>query len=228
MSERRREFARQFVLNGGNGTKAAVMAGYSEADPSKAARRALLDAKVIAEIKRLSTINIGAWLPMAIGVLIELMADPTTPHDTRRKCAVDLLDRAGMAAPKGGVQVNVGVQVNGNEANALIGSIWDARKARGVSSHADRSDILVPMNAIMDAEQPALEHEPINPAWTSVEAVVDQGGGAVSSTGSRPAPSNYTSPSPPTIAKPAKSVSTSGQPEERVDGPRARAPYDYD
>lgn len=130
MSARQREFARHFVLNGGNATKAAVMAGYSASDPSVAGHRCLLHPAILAEIRRLSIVNVASFLPIAIRVLIELMCDPETPARDRISAANSLLDRGGMAAPKGGVQVNVGVQVNGNEVQALIGSIWDAKSAK--------------------------------------------------------------------------------------------------
>jgi hypothetical protein len=172
MSARRREFARFFVESGGNGTKAAVLAGYSVSDPAKAASRALLDVKVVEEIKRLSTVNIGAWLPLAIRVLIDIMSDPTTPARDRISAANSLLDRAGMAAPKGGVQVNVGVQVNGNEVQALIGSIWSAKEARGSDIPLPMSDDARAVEAITSAA-PAVDH----PGFGGMPIAAGAGGG---------------------------------------------------
>lgn len=130
MSVMRRDFARYFVLNGGKPSHAAALAGFSDSDLAKAAQRCLLDPKVISEIKRLSVINVGQWIPFAFNVLIGIASDLEVSPDVRRKAAVDLLDRAGVPAQKGGVQVNVGVQVNGNEVQALIGSIWEAKSAK--------------------------------------------------------------------------------------------------
>ncbi len=69
-SDQEREFARQFVLNGGNGTKAAVLADYS--NPSVAAHRCLTRPRVLAEVKRLMTVNASAYLPIAIRVLVDI------------------------------------------------------------------------------------------------------------------------------------------------------------
>ena len=130
LSELQREFARHFVLNGGNSTKAAILAGYSDKSAHVSAHRNLVNVKVLAEIKRLSVSNVQAFLPIAIRTLVEIACDPEADPRARVQAANSLLDRAGMAAPKGGVQVNVGVQVNGQQVQALIGEVWDARSRR--------------------------------------------------------------------------------------------------
>lgn len=130
MSVRQREFARAYVLNGGRIAEAACEAGYGEADPGKAGRRCLLNAKVLHEIKRLSILHVEAHLPIAIKVLVDIASDPEQDAASRVKAATALLDRGGMAAPKGGVQVNVGVQVDSQGAQTLIGEIWDAKSRR--------------------------------------------------------------------------------------------------
>jgi hypothetical protein len=61
---------------------------------------------------------------------MDIAADEKAQRKDRIKAATSLVEHGGMAAPKGGVNVNVGVQVNGQQAQAIIASVHEARSAR--------------------------------------------------------------------------------------------------
>lgn len=130
LSVKQRAFALEYVTNGGKARDAALAAGYGESGAHVAANRCLVSPKVGAEILRLSRSLIHTALPLAIQALVEIVTDKEIKPEIRRKAAVDLLERGGMGSEKGGVHLNVGVQVNGQQAQALIGEVWDARSAR--------------------------------------------------------------------------------------------------
>lgn len=129
LSPLQRDFALHFVATGGKARRAAILAGYGAPSAHISAHRNLVNPKVLAEIKRLSLVNIQSALPVAIRTLIDICLH-SKDDKARAMAANSLLDRGGMAAPKGGVQVNVGVQVNGGQVQALIGEIWNAKQAR--------------------------------------------------------------------------------------------------
>lgn len=125
-----RNFAREFVANGGKATEAAIAAGYAAPSARISATKCLCNPRVGHEIERLSRTFIYSGLPAAIHRLFGIIMNPETKDRDALKAVNSLLERAGMAAPKGGLQVNVGVQVNGQQAQALIGEVWQAKQAR--------------------------------------------------------------------------------------------------
>jgi phage terminase small subunit len=129
LSKLQREFATHFVLTGGKPRRAAILAGYSPSSSSISAHRNLVNPRVLAEIDRLCKSNIKAALPVAIRTLISVCI--SSKDDRARVQAASKLVELGGMVPKGpGVQVNVGVQVNGQQAQALIGEVWKARERR--------------------------------------------------------------------------------------------------
>lgn len=128
LTQQQREFARLYVIHGGNATKAAELAGYQGA--RKAGWRNLLRPLVLHEIKRLSIVHTEAWLPLAIRQLVEIMCDPTLDPKARVMAANSLLDRGGMRAKSDGPAVQVNVQINGQAAQAAIAEVWDTRNKR--------------------------------------------------------------------------------------------------
>jgi hypothetical protein len=149
ISELQREWARNFVLCGGNSLKAAILAGYSDKSARVSSYKNAANPKVMAYVQSLCVANLKAHLPMAIGELVRLIADPDTDARAKVQAIFGLMDRAGLSPPKAGPAVAVQVNVNGSQAQALISEVWQAQQRR-------LSDIGPTMS---DSEQPALiEH----------------------------------------------------------------------
>ena len=173
-----RAFAREYVMSGGNATKAAAVAGYNA--PANAGTRNLVNPSVLAEIKRLAIVHVDALLPIALRQLFDIMCDPEADTKSRVMAANSILDRGGMK-PKSAplVQINNQQVVNGATAQDLIAAIWASKSAR-------MSDIAVPMSDISRVvEQPACTpqlgapdplEQPLPPGWP----------GGVASNGSLP------------------------------------------
>ncbi len=137
-----RDFARLYVLNGGVGRHAALEAGYSPHTVDRAAQKCLSSRLVLAEIKRLSVINIDAKLPDLIRRLFVMLDDDATSPDVKARIIFNLMDRGAMPKAPRGPAVQVNVKVNDGGATSLIQEIWDSRAAREraitgiLSSHA--------------------------------------------------------------------------------------------
>lgn len=167
LTPQQREFCRQFVANGGNANKAAIDAGYG-GGASNMATRNLCKPKLVAEIKRLSIINVGALLPVVIQQLLDIACDVKADPKARVSAAVALLDRGGMHVSRNQPTVAVQVNVNGAQAQTLIEEIWKQKSDReerrqraydAVSERIDRkrakmSDI---EDGMPDNSQPAIE-----------------------------------------------------------------------
>jgi hypothetical protein len=132
-----------------------------------AASRCLVNPKVGAEIQRLSRSLIHTALPTLIRELIELATDKSIAPRDRLKALNSLLERGGIATDKAGVNVQVGVQVNGSQAQALISEVWSARNGR-------LSDIPPAMSDNMKQLESDVEALAIAPPTT------DPGGGRLS------------------------------------------------
>ena len=103
------QFVRNYIENGGNGTQAALDAGYARASAYSTASRMLKDAKIKAEIEAHETKlqqqieESGKSLREkmvqkaddAFRTLIEIMQDKNANKRDRLNAAKDLLDRAG-------------------------------------------------------------------------------------------------------------------------------------
>lgn len=162
LSAMERIFCDTFVANGGNGMEAAIAAG---ADPDKAAVQAcrwLCRKRVADYLTNLAARFAHTALPIAIRTLIEIASDKDALRKDRIKAAVSLLEHGGMAAPKGGVQVNVGVAVNGQQAQQLIAEVWDAKTQRMSDIPTAMPDNLQALSSAIDAletDEPASEGE---------------------------------------------------------------------
>lgn len=149
LSPLERIFVDTFVATGGNARAAAIAAGIDEGKAAVQACRWLCKRRVADYIFKTCQRMVHASLPVAIKALMDIAADPEALRKDRIKAATSLLEHGGMAAPKGGVQVNVGVAVNGNQAQQLIASVWDARSKR-------LSDIPPAMPDTLDADFEAI------------------------------------------------------------------------
>jgi phage terminase small subunit len=95
-------FVTEYIKNGGNGTAAAIAAGYSEKTAYSQASRLLKSVEVQQYLNNTQQ-SINKDLRMmfaedavkAYGVLLEVMNDKLTPPKDRITAARDLLDRAG-------------------------------------------------------------------------------------------------------------------------------------
>jgi hypothetical protein len=130
LSPLQKAFARCYVMNGGNATQAALEAGYSPGGSEQIALRNVRHKLVIAEIKRLSVVEVGARLPEIIAKLWAMVEDDKTPAEVKARILFNLMDRGGMAKTKEGPTVQVNIQNNGNSSSALIQEIWASKTAR--------------------------------------------------------------------------------------------------
>ncbi|RYY90410.1 MAG: hypothetical protein EOO15_02755 [Chitinophagaceae bacterium] len=103
LESREKTFAVSYVERGGRhgaGVEAALAAGLSPSGNRAAARvranEMLRDPKVLGFIKDELIRKINTAATIGVDVLIELAADPTTPHATRLAAARDLIDRSGI------------------------------------------------------------------------------------------------------------------------------------
>lgn len=182
LSVLQREFARQYVLCGGDARRAATLAGYESA--KSAGVRNLVNPPVLAEIKRLSIVHVEALLPIMVRQLFDIATDPAQDAKARVLAANSLLDRGGMkpkAAPL--VQINQQNNLSGASAQELIRSVWEARSAR---IDPELSDIPAAMSdSDEDApEQLSSAHDGAADGSDNPAAATDRGG--VQSSGSHP------------------------------------------
>lgn len=103
MDERKRAFAVEYVERGGRhgaGVAAALAAGLSPSGSRGAARvrsnELLRDPVVLGFITDELVRRIDAGAALGVSVLIDLAADPNTPHATRLAAARDLIDRSAI------------------------------------------------------------------------------------------------------------------------------------
>lgn len=129
LSAEMRIFVDVFISNNGNAKDAAIAAGV---DPDKAAVQAcrwLCREAVAAHIKNQVGRFAHSQLPVAIRTLVDICGNEKLLPKDRIKAANSLIELAGMSAPKGGIQVNVGV-VNGSEAQSILTEVHERRARR--------------------------------------------------------------------------------------------------
>lgn len=178
-SSQEREFARAYVLVGGNATKAAALAGY--ACPEVAGSRCLTRPRVLDEVRRISIANASALLPIVMRQWLNILCDEEADTRARVMAGEKIANMAGAMKGSGGPAVQVNLQVNGGEAQAVISEVWERRLRR----LEDRtSDIAAPMSDVIDA---AAEPPSLAPPAA---------GGGDASPGSHPGPVASTSPHP--------------------------------
>lgn len=209
LNELQREFARQFVLSGGNATKAAALAGYGA--PDKAGTRNLVNTSILHEIKRLAIVHTEALLPIAIRQLVNIMCDPSLDARARVAAATALLDRGGMKPKSDGPSVQVNVQVNGQAAQAAIAEVWGARTQRMAGIGGGMSDVSQPDASALLDHQPTAGGHPLPPT-----------GGGIEPPGPVPVPVSIPTTSTEHHA-PQPGAPTEGKPSERQHLRRATA-----
>ena len=132
LNEAQKLFCVTYVTNGGNATDAATVAGY--ANPDVQGPRNLTKPHIGQYIRQLVALDITSQLGQLVAIALEIAHDPLTPPRERLMAIFGLLDRGGLAVPKGNAGPSVAVQVNVNagaaEAQAAIKEIWTSREAR--------------------------------------------------------------------------------------------------
>lgn len=144
LSERQRAFVDAYVcgipaeetLDGvevrpGQGIAAAIAAGYAEVSARNMANRNLLNPKVQAEIEARVRAGRGSVLLAGVSALLEVV-EKGQDERARVGAATALLDRFGMAPPKGpsvAVQIN-NTTVSASEASSVLTLIAEREKAR--------------------------------------------------------------------------------------------------
>ena len=125
LTDQQREFVRQFVLLGKSG-EAALAAGYGH---DTYGTRLLARKKVQAEIARQVKMQTGSALAMAMARLLRIV-ETSTDDRAAVAAALGLMDRFGMAPPKGpavAVQVN---NIGGPAASAVLQQVAERAAAR--------------------------------------------------------------------------------------------------
>lgn len=97
-------FVDAYVMNGGKQKAAAIAAGYAASSAHVTGSRLMRNPAVIRAIFERTTLQLGASLPAALDTMMKLSKSAKSEH-VRQQASADLLDRAGLAAPK---QVRVG------------------------------------------------------------------------------------------------------------------------
>lgn len=103
-----RAFAEAYVLGHGNATQAAIQAGYSPVSARQTASRLLHTPHVQDAIQRAQAVTLrGRLASKALGVLEKVLDDDNAPPGVRVDAAKTVLDRAGMAAFRGGQEPDI-------------------------------------------------------------------------------------------------------------------------
>lgn len=122
----------------GDGYAAALAAGYADSGASNMASRNLLKPKIQAEIERRVKMGRGSALLAGTSALFKVI-DKGSDERAIVTAATALLDRFGMAPPKGpavAVQIN---NVSGHEAQAILVDVQQRREQR-LARLSDASD----------------------------------------------------------------------------------------
>ncbi|HEX8421267.1 MAG TPA: terminase small subunit [Sphingomonas sp.] len=130
-----RAFCEAFVANGGKSADAARTAGYGGGAENMGLRN-LAKKRVQDEIERRVKTQRGSALAMALGRLLKIIE---TSQDDKAavQAALGLMDRMGMAPPRGpGTTVNVNT-MTANAAQSILIEVANARQQRLMSGIDD-------------------------------------------------------------------------------------------
>ena len=177
-----REFARLYVIHGGNASKAAKEAGYRSPTMGQ---KMLLNANVQAEIKRLSVTNLEAALPKIIKKTLEIALSDKLPPAQQLKACFEVMDRCGLK-PKSGPLVaiqnnNTATATVNNaspqDASELIRSVFNMRKDR-------LAGIVDSMPATIEGSMQQLDADQLDDIVDAIDE--GQGGGVAQGPGHPP------------------------------------------
>ena len=97
-TEKQQAFVDAYASNGGDGTQAAIAAGYAEAHAAQASRRLLANPLIQQDILKATLTRIGLHAPRALQTVVDLQQSARSDY-VRLQAAQDLLDRAGFRPP---------------------------------------------------------------------------------------------------------------------------------
>jgi phage terminase small subunit len=104
LTELQERFVHEYVANGGNASAAAKQAGYAEVSAHVTASRMLKNDAIIQAVTMATMRRLGTALPGALAKVMKLSSSAKSER-IQLEASADLLDRAGLVAPK---QVRVG------------------------------------------------------------------------------------------------------------------------
>lgn len=131
-------FIDQYIILGGHAEKAALAAGYGAGGAAQIAMRNLAKPKIQNEIVRRLKMQSGSALAAAIGRLLKII-ETSTDDRAAVAASLGLMDRFGMAPPKGPAVVNNIAVMNGNAAQAILIEVQERRQQR-LAQLPDMSD----------------------------------------------------------------------------------------
>lgn len=149
INERQSAFIDAFIELGGRAEEAAIQAGYA-GGASNMASRNLAKPKIQAEIVRRLKLRHGSALAIAIGNLLTIIEESEDDR-ARVQAALGIMDRFGMAPPRGpAATVNVNVMTAG-AAQAVLQDVQKRREQRLSSQSAAPSAAIEHRSDMFDA-----------------------------------------------------------------------------
>lgn len=122
-------FVGEYVRNGGNGTQAAIVAGYSERTADVQASRLLTKPKIREAVNKDTVELAERSAPMALQTLVGVLEDPTASNRDKIIAAREILDR-GPLRKKDGRMVGINLNVGPVSASKLLRELEEKRKKR--------------------------------------------------------------------------------------------------
>lgn len=108
LTDKQEAFVHAYVASGGKLKASATKAGYAAKSAHIEAHRQMQKPEVIRAIYEVTTLALGAHLPAALARLAKLSSGAKSEY-VQLEASKDLLDRAGLAAPK---RINVAGALN--------------------------------------------------------------------------------------------------------------------
>lgn len=110
LTDQQAEFVRQYVKNGGNGSAAAIAAGYAKDRAAKTAYDLTRHQKILDAIKLQQSRYISGELSnVALGTLGNIMRDETAPAAARVQASRWVLEAAGHGLPAAALAARLGM-----------------------------------------------------------------------------------------------------------------------
>ena len=126
LTPKQEAFAREYVMNGGHGEKAAIAAGYSAHTARQKASQLLRKPKVQEAIRTETFEQVERLAPRALNVLLDIIDDPEVAARDRVRAAEAILERSYLhKISKTEVEVTTVA-----DPTSLIAEVWKARQAR--------------------------------------------------------------------------------------------------
>ena len=136
LSEKQEAFVIEYISNGGNGTQAAIHAGYAEDSAANSASRMLKHKHVLDRLHVLMGQEFGKHTPSMLHSMLQL-ARGARSEKVRHDSIKDILDRAGLSAVVKVLNVEDGASLDEADIKArvedLMRELFDPNKPLSVS-----------------------------------------------------------------------------------------------